>query len=70
MNKVINTQQRRVNTLNANDIFYLPGVSNAYVCESRRSEPGATAVTYRPVGSMERFTFIKPGLSTVHVVID
>lgn len=70
MNKTKNTQQARVNTLNANDEFYLPGNNTPMVCESRRSEPGATAVTYRPVGSMERFTFIKPGLSTVYVVID
>ena len=67
MNKTKSTTRVFINTLNANDLFCLPGESTIYVCETRRSEPGNTRVTYRVLNSpdMGVWEYNRPGLSTV-----
>lgn len=66
----MNTERIYINTLNANDEFFFPGERTRMVCESRRSEAGRTSVAYRIAGTNERFTYVRPGLSTVDLMVD
>lgn len=63
------TQRIFINTLNNNDVFMFPGERTRMVCEGRTSEPGRTSVTYRIEGTRETFTYVRPGLSTVDLVL-
>lgn len=69
MNKVTETNRIYVRDLNANDVFYIPGVETPYVCESRRTLDNRTAVVYRVLGTDERFEFVRVNLSTVDVLV-
>ena len=67
---MLNTTRVFINTLNANEVFMFPGENTRMVCESRRSEGGYTTVEYRVAGTNERFTYTRPGLSTVDIALD
>ena len=54
-----------INTLNANDVFAFADSDALMVVESRSSEGGMTLVTYRPMGTSERYSFVRPGRTTV-----
>lgn len=65
MNKPKNTETIFVRDLNANDVFFIPGINTPYVCESRYTGPGGTRVVYR-LGDY-RGEFVKPSLSTIYL---
>lgn len=67
MNKPQNAETIFVRDLNANDLFLLPGLATVYRVESRQTMGANTRVTY-VVGNGERFTFVKPNLSTAYLL--
>lgn len=69
MNKNVNTETAYINALAPNDLFFFPASDHMMIAESVRSEGGKTMLTYGVGGTRERYTYIRPGLTTVQRVV-